>query len=278
MFSISKISKVLAASGLLAATALGSTSTQAAVLTWDYTITSGFTSWQFETGPVVNNPGAPSISWGAGSPQSSLVIEDTVISGSLNTLIGGGMPNPPFIGDTTALIHNNNVISGDSNSLTSAQLSVSVVLTPTDPMGLPINEGPFQFQIAFNETTNTNTNAQCGFPSASNCDDIFVLLNGMLNQSFQYDAGDGDGLLTYFVNIFPTSGGVLSILPPASCAAAGQPEDCIGFQTRESQSTRLAFGFTISTERLTTDVPEPGMLALLGIGLAGLGAMRRRRA
>ena len=100
-----------------------------------------------------------------------------------------------------------------------------------------------------------------------------MLTSGLLNSSFDYD--DGTGLSTYYVNIFPTTGGVLSVLENSACAAAGQANGCIGFSTPEGQSTTLAFGSTISTEPL--QVPEPGMLALLGLGMMGLFVWRRRQ-
>ena len=131
----------------------------------------------------------------------------------------------------------------------------------------------FPFNIAFTETPNSGTCAVTGSPKK--CNDIFVLTGGLLNSSFSYDAGDGDGLRQYFVNIFPTTGGVLSVLETTACLAAGQAANCIGFSTPEGKSTKLAFGFTISTQPLQ-QVPEPGILALFGLGLLGAFVARRR--
>jgi len=243
----------------------------AAVSTWDYTVSSTFTSATF-TGAANTTFLPGSLSWGqsTGEGQSSLVVGGSPAIGSVDTYFGVLPPaSAPYLGLSTSLTHNNNPITG--NSLTSAILTNIVTLDPSVPDNPALTPFNYLFTIAFTETPNSAPCAVTGSPTP--CNDIFVLTSGLLNSSFDYN--DGTGLSTYYVNIFPTSGGVLSILEDSACTAAGVGLNCIGFSTPEGQSTTLAFGFTISTEPL--QIPEPGVLALLGLGLTGLFAWRRRQ-
>ena len=202
-----------------------------------------------------------------------MVVGGSPATGNVDTYLGTVVPHlPPYLGLSTSLTHNNNTITG--TSLTSAILTNTVTLDPTSPNNAALPFQLYPFNISFVETPNSGTCAVAGSPTP--CNDIFVLTGGLLNSSFGYDALDGDGLNTYFVNIFPVTGGVLGVLETSACTAAGQAAGCIGFSTAEGLSTKLAFGFTISTNPLQT-VPEPGILALFGIGLMGLFAQRRKQ-
>lgn len=260
--------------GIAAALVMVSAPASATVTTWDYSVTSLFTFATYTgAGSGAIPGGTETLSWGTstGSGQSSLVVGGSPAEGQVDTYTLGGMPPvaPPFLGLSTSLTHNNNPITG--NSLTSAILTNTVLLDPFIPDNAALTPFEFVFSISFTETPNSGTCAVAGSPTP--CNDIFVLNDGLLNVSFDYD--DGEGLDTYFVNIFPVTGGVLGILEDSACLAAGVAVNCIGFSTPENQSTTLAFGFTISTEPL--QIPEPGMLALLGLGMMGLFAWRRRQ-
>ncbi|MBS0467724.1 MAG: PEP-CTERM sorting domain-containing protein [Proteobacteria bacterium] len=258
------LGKILIAAGALALSAM---SHAVPVTNWAVTTTGVWSS--FAPGGVTLSNAGHTLSWGTstGSGQSSLVITNPVPAvQNVLTLFTGDPLDAAHIANSVTLTHNNNPITG--TSLTDATLRVSVSLQPTNPAagGFPLPN--IDYLIKFVETPNQ---APCAAPSPANnpCNDIFVQVAGLLNESFLYDGQ------TYFVNAFPTNGGVLSVLPTSACTAAGVGAGCIGFTTQEGQSTQLPFGLTISTERL--QVPEPGSLALIGLALAGAGLISRRR-
>lgn len=145
-------------------------------------------------------------------------------------------------------------------------MATSLTLTPLTPPGAALPSDTITFNINFAETPNVDN---CGFPSTSECDDIFVVTFGALNNSFVYDGFE------YFVSIVKTAGPI-NPRPAATCATAGAPAGCLGFQTIEGARTQVDFGIVITAEPI--QVPEPAALSLVGLGLLGLAAARRRKA
>ena len=248
----------------------------AAIITeWGFEVDSGFTEYEPAASITTDNVNAfwnaPStLSWGTGaSGQSSFDV--------------GGATNGNFVGslftdgaavDTVTVTHNNNPITG--TTLGSATLSDRIFLTPLDGSGTPVGPGfappNLLFDIVFEETLNSGT---CAVPtSPTPCNDIFVLdienagfdtSNNSLNQNFEYD---GQG---YTARLFIAGVGVLG---DAACAAAGSASGCIGFTTVEGQENTFQ---VVDITTRTIDVPEPGIIAILALGLLSLSLSRKAK-
>lgn len=222
-------------------------------------------------GTVVNNQ---LLRWGSGdSGPSSLSITNPAGPGFVNT-------NGPAVANVS-VTHANNPIASDSGELRSVNIISTLTLTPNSPLASGFPPTPLTFTIHFDETPNADNPCLGGGANGSGinvngCADVFVINQNSLNFPFFYDL-DGAGALPnqqYYISFFEQTN-ALNPLPAGACSAAGVAAPCIGFRTPENLTTTFNFAALITTERVS--IPEPGSLALLGLGLAGFGLARRRK-
>ncbi len=280
---MSKFSKVLSGAAVALTLIAGAGQASAALVTeWGYVVQSGFSDFapaapdqnaapndSTNNGVVGSAPnagigGLPTVlSWGLGSGGPSQLFVTPTVNNPPNLFTNGAAV------DGAMLTHANNTISGASLTLTNAQLTSTLLLTPLAPApGAPIGPLPVVFDILFEETANAGIGGGQCTPGTGGtpCADIFVLQDpGALSFDF---------ILDEFVYTVALTAAGLGPLSDEACAAAGEAAGCIGFITEEGQNNELQTSFTITAR----PVAEPGTLALLGLGLLGLGIARRRKA
>lgn len=278
----SSFKKTLLAS-LVVPFALGAASVSAGTLItdWSYAVDSEFSDAAFTTGTGTQDTSDENvISWGGvgEANRSSISITDAASTGDLASKL---KTNGAAV-EAGVFTHDNNTISSEFATLESFKLTSTLSLTPFLPSVGPSETLPsITFNSLFTETLNDpGPGGTCADGLAAPCGDIFTLV-GIEDIS---SIVDGVFLLTpqqftldgYIYSVFLELAG-LGELPSEACAAAGSTStECYGLLTPEGQLNTFQSSFKITAVKVP--VPEPGTLALLGLGIAGLSLSRRKQA
>lgn len=243
-----------------------------------------------------NVPGVTKLAWGdENGAQSSIVINPTgdptvpsnVVSSSVVTTSTDGVLELADFSLGPKLVHNNFTISGDFETLDTAEATDFVNLTAIAPaFGAILPARELMFDINFAETVNSLSGTDCpaGNPGGE-CSDIFTISGDEFGASVDVVDSDDDAFqidqfslpgdeawqsIEYTVYILAEG---LEFLSDAVCGVAGADAGCIGFITEEGLTSEFQLQFAIAARK----VPEPGILVLMAIGLMMIVAVRRKK-
>ena len=276
-----------AAAVVVAAVGVAATAHAAVVPSWAWQNEAGFISFTSTVAGTVDATGSTPVfgwftrlTWPKENPafQSNLHVQG---NGSLSNTSPGkafAVTNGPATFGVNLTHDNFPLQPAPGGDLLTAFLRDKLWLSPAPGPAFPVNPGdpvipPLQFDIHFAETPNDGNGGICADGSsrtldpinAAGCSDLFGVQSASAFQQQFVFMGQ-----TYQITIAATGLGPQNA---TFCAAINLAPGCVGFRTAENQSNDLNPFFTI----ITIDVPEPNVLALLGVGLALLGFCRRRQ-
>lgn len=270
--------KLLILPALVLTLLLGAASVQAApILDWNYTVDGIFTTWTSDNYPNgsitgrdrttlsydyyqgVYNPGSTTgyrqLEWGTTAQKSSVKL--TPYSGSMHT-------DDAEASDAMTLSHSNFSINSNDKSLKSGTVLATLALSPLGAALGPVFSTTLEF--FFFETPNN---------SASTEEDIFVVMNPYAGtETFEYQGYTYD--FTFQASFEELTGYYADYARRELKLGADVP--LYGWTTAERESTDFVTKVQIRYRTGPSPTPEPASMALVGIGLAGLGFMRRRAA
>jgi hypothetical protein len=162
---------------------------------------------------------------------------------------------------TAQIRHTNNEIPDEDDDLASIVLSTSLVLRSGATVLVNL---PLDITVNFQETTNE---APCanppGNPLGSICDDVFTFIDVSADIPFQFDAGNG--LETFVLHVR----GLVDANGDSACTPFNGQVRC--FTEEFDVTDRFVIAFVTQQQ-----VPAPAALLLLGMGLVGMVAIRKR--